>query len=75
MVKAKIAVCLIKHHAMKTYEGVEILIHYFFIFGTRWALAHSLPNRLIFGERASSIRWIGGRIGLRAVRCCRSGSS
>jgi hypothetical protein len=29
MVKVKILVCLIKHHAMKTYEGVEIWIHEF----------------------------------------------
>lgn len=57
MVKAKISVCLINHHAMKTYEGV---------FGTGWALAHSRPGRLIFGKRNSGIDWIGGRMGLRA---------
>jgi hypothetical protein len=30
-----ISLCLIKHHAMKTYGGMEVQIHSFFDLGTR----------------------------------------
>jgi hypothetical protein len=34
--KVKLSLCLTKHHAMKTYWGVEVKIHAFFDLGTRW---------------------------------------
>jgi hypothetical protein len=35
-VKVKLSQCLTKHHAMKAYWGVEVYLHAFFHFGTRW---------------------------------------
>jgi hypothetical protein len=34
-VKVKSSLCLTKHHAMKTYWGVEVWLHEFFDLGTR----------------------------------------
>jgi hypothetical protein len=35
-VKLKLPLCLNKHHAMKTYWGVEVQLHSFFDLGIRW---------------------------------------
>jgi hypothetical protein len=34
--KVKLFLCLTKHHAMKTYWGVEVYLHAFFELDTRW---------------------------------------
>jgi hypothetical protein len=35
-VKVKLFLCLTKHHAMKAYWVVEVLLHAFFDLSTRW---------------------------------------
>jgi hypothetical protein len=66
----KLALCLtIKHYAMKAYGGVDVEIHIFLtsaLVGGEWSASRT--GRFTSGERAPSIRWIGGwvdpRVGL-----------
>jgi hypothetical protein len=67
-VKLKLSLCLTKHHAMKTYCGVEVQLHAFLISvldGGEWSA--SRPGRFTARERAPGTRWIGGWVGPRAV--------
>jgi hypothetical protein len=50
-VKVKLSLCLIKHHAMKTYWGVEVMLHAFLISALD-AGEWSRPGRFTPGERA-----------------------
>jgi len=34
--KLKLSLCLTRHHAKKTYWGVDLQLHVFFYLGTRW---------------------------------------
>jgi hypothetical protein len=67
-VKVKLSLCLTKHHAMKTYWGVEVKLHAFLnsaLDGGEWSasrLGHFTP-----GERTPGTRWIGVWLGPRAV--------
>jgi hypothetical protein len=67
-VKVKLSLCLTKHHAMKTYWGVEVYLHEFLapaLDGGEWSA--SLPGLLTPRERAPGSHWIGGWVGPRAV--------
>jgi hypothetical protein len=65
-VKVKLSLCSTKHHAMKTYWGVEV--HHALLTsalgGGEWSA--SRPSRFAPGERASGTHWIGGCVGPRA---------
>jgi hypothetical protein len=60
-VKAKLSLCLTKHHAMKTYWVVEVKCHAFFtsaLEGSKWSASPPPPD--------SGTRWIGDWLGPRA---------
>jgi hypothetical protein len=66
-VKVK-SLCLAKHHAMKTYWGVEVQLHAFLAWaldGSEWST--SRPGRFTPRERAPGTHWIGGWVGPRGV--------
>jgi hypothetical protein len=70
MVKAKVklSLCLIKHHAVKMYWGVEGHLHTFLasaLDGGEWSA--SRPGRLTPRERAPGTHWIGDWVSPRAV--------
>jgi len=53
--------CLTKHHAMKTYWGMEVKLHTFLtvaLEGGEWSA--SRPGRFTPRERVPSTHWIGG---------------
>jgi len=53
-----------KHHAMKTYEGVEVQLHAFLTLVLdegKWSASH--PGHFTPGESASGIHGIGSWIG------------
>jgi hypothetical protein len=58
--KAKLFLCLIKYHAMKTYEAVEVQLHAF-LNDARWTA--SRPGIFTPGEREPDAHWIGGPTG------------
>jgi hypothetical protein len=63
-VRVNLSLCLIKHHAMKTYGGVEVHFHAFLnsvLEGDEWLA--SRPGRFIPGETDSGTQWIGGWVG------------
>jgi hypothetical protein len=67
-VKVKLPLCLTKHHSMKTYWGVEVLLHAFLtsaLDGGEWSA--SRPGRFTPRERAPGTHSIGGWVGPRAV--------
>jgi hypothetical protein len=67
MVKAKLSLCLTKHYAIKTYEGVDVQIQVFLIValvGGEWSA--SRPGRFNPGERADHNHWKGGCVSPRA---------
>jgi hypothetical protein len=67
-VKVKVFLCLTKHHAMKTYWGVEVYFHAFLtsaLDGDKWS--GSRPGRFTSRERAPGAHWIGGWVCTRAV--------
>jgi hypothetical protein len=75
----KLSLCLVKHHAMKTYVGVEVELHTILvsaIHGGEWSV--SRPGHFNIRERAPDIPWIGGwmgpRIFLGAVASTSAGS-
>jgi hypothetical protein len=54
--KGTFSLCLIKHHTMKSYEGVEVQIHVIFILGLdggEWSA--SWPSHFTQGERTPGI--------------------
>jgi hypothetical protein len=58
---AKLYLWLTKHHAMKTYVGVEVQPHAFLIsapVGSEWSASRHV--RFNPGVRASGTHWIGG---------------
>jgi hypothetical protein len=58
-VKVKLSLCLIKHHAMKMYKGVEVWLRAFIISaldGRERTASH--PGHFIPGERAPGTNWI-----------------
>jgi hypothetical protein len=60
-VKVKLSLYLIKHHAMKTYWGVEVYLHVFStsaLDGGEWSASH--PGHFTPRERAPGTHWIGG---------------
>jgi hypothetical protein len=66
-VKVKLSLCLTKHRAMKTYWGVEVLLHVFLtsgLYGGEWSASRS--GRFTPRERAHGTRWTGGWVGPRA---------
>jgi hypothetical protein len=65
--KVKLSLCLIKHHSIKTYGGVEVYLHAFLISaldGGEWSASH--PGRYTNRERSPDTHWIGGWVGPRA---------
>jgi hypothetical protein len=65
--KVKLSLCLTKHHAMKTYWGVEVQLHAFLtsaLDGGEWSA--SRPGRFTPREKAPFTHWIGGSVGPRA---------
>jgi hypothetical protein len=63
---SKLTLCLIKLHAMKTYEEVEQL-HAFLtsaLAGSEWSASDS--GRFTSGERAQGTQWVGRSVGSRA---------
>jgi len=63
--KVKLSLCLIKHHAIKTYEGAGIYFHAFLTSapdGNERSI--SRPDRFAPGTEPPSIQWIGGWVGL-----------
>jgi hypothetical protein len=63
----KLSLCLTKHHAVKTYWGVEVQRHTFLtaaLEGDEWS--DSRPGRFTPGERVPSSHWIGSWGGTRA---------
>jgi hypothetical protein len=67
-IKVKLSLCLTKHHAMKTYWGVEIQLHALLISaldGGEWSA--SRPGCFTPRERALGTHWIGGWVGPGAV--------
>jgi hypothetical protein len=66
-VKVKLSLCLTKHHAMKTYWGIEGIAPCILDLGTRWRWVVSLTPRPLYPrERAPGTHWIGGWVGPRA---------
>jgi hypothetical protein len=68
--KVKLSLCffLTNHHAMKTYWGVEVYLHIFFISaldGGEWSA--SRPGLFNPRERFPGTHWRGGWVGLDAV--------
>jgi hypothetical protein len=66
--KVKLSLCLTKHHAMKTYWGVEVKLHDSLtstLEGGEWSV--SRPSRFTPRERAPGTHWIGGWVGPGAV--------
>jgi hypothetical protein len=58
---------VIKHYAMKAYEGVDVYIHVFLtsaLVGGEWLA--SRPGRFTPGERDPGTHWAGGWVGPRA---------
>jgi hypothetical protein len=56
-----------KHHAKKTYWGVEVQLHSFLtsaLDGREWSA--SCASRFTPGVRDHGTHWIGGWVGLRA---------
>jgi hypothetical protein len=64
--KAKLSLCLTKHHAMKTYWGSGDTAPHILDHGPRWKCA-SRPGRFDPRERAPATHWIEGWVGPRAV--------
>jgi hypothetical protein len=67
-VKVELSLCLIKHHAVKTYWGVEVYLQAFLtsaLDGGEWSA--SPPGHFNPRERAPGTHWIGGWVGPRAV--------
>jgi hypothetical protein len=68
----KLSLCLIKHNAMETYEGMEVTIHTFTIStldGGEWSVSHFghlNPRRTASGTH-SPRKIVGTRIGMVAV--------
>jgi hypothetical protein len=65
--KIKLSLCLTKHHAMKTYLGVEGQLHAFLtsaLDGGEWSASRLC--RFTPSERAPGTHWIGGWVGSRA---------
>jgi hypothetical protein len=63
-VKVKLFLCLTKHHAMKTYWGVEYTSTRSFtseMYGDEWSATH--PCRFTPRKRTPGIHWIGGWMG------------
>jgi hypothetical protein len=59
---------LTKHHAMKTFWGVEVYLHTFLTLtldGGEWSA--SRPGGFTSTERVPCTHWIGGWVGQRAV--------
>jgi len=57
-----------KHHAMKTYGGVELWLYAFItsaLDGGEWS--SSRPGRFTPGLRAPATHWRGGWVGLRTA--------
>jgi hypothetical protein len=57
---------LIKHHAMKTYDGVEVQLHVFLtsaLDGGEWLALR--PCRFTPGERARGTNWRGSWVGAK----------
>jgi hypothetical protein len=67
VIKVKLSLCLTKHHAMKTYWGVEVQLHALTsaLDGGEWLA--SRPGRFTPRERAPGTHWIGGWVGPRAI--------
>jgi hypothetical protein len=68
MVKVKVKGNLTKHHAMKTYWGVEVQLYALLTSapdGGEWLA--SCPGRFTPRERVPGTNWMGGWIGPRAV--------
>jgi hypothetical protein len=62
---AKLSLCLTKHHAMKTYWGVEVKLHALTLpLDGEWSA--SRPSRFTPRERAPRTHWIGGWMGPKA---------
>jgi hypothetical protein len=67
-VKAKLSLCLIKHHTMKTYWENGGIAPRIIDLGTRWTeWSASRPGHFIPRERARGTHCIGGWVGPRAV--------
>jgi hypothetical protein len=68
MVKVKLSLCLTKHHAMKTYLGVEVKLHAFLTSaldaGERSA---SRPGLFTLRVKAPGTHWIGDWVDYRIV--------
>jgi hypothetical protein len=63
----KLSLCLTKHHAVKTYVGMEVWLHPFLtsaLDGDEWSA--SRPRHFTCGERAPGAYRIGGWVGPRA---------
>jgi hypothetical protein len=50
MIKVKLSLCLTKHHAMKTYWGVEVQIQALFDLGTRWRCVVIFTRRPLYPQ-------------------------
>jgi hypothetical protein len=65
------SLCLIKHHAMKTYGGAEVYLHVFLTLvmdRDDWSVPHR--GCISLGERASHISrigWLGPKADLEAL--------
>jgi hypothetical protein len=66
--KVKLSLCLIKHHAMKTYWGSRGIAPRILDLGTRWRWSASRPGCFIPRKRAPGTHWIGGWVGPRDVQ-------
>jgi hypothetical protein len=64
----KLSLCLTKHHAMKTFWGVEVWLHSFLTSAVdRGEWSASRLGRFTPRERAPVTHWIRGSVGPRAV--------
>jgi hypothetical protein len=54
-VKVKVSPCLIKHHAMKTYWGVEVQLYAFCDLGSRWRWVVSCTSRPLYSQGKSPL--------------------
>jgi hypothetical protein len=66
-VQVKLSLCLAKHHAMKTYRGVEVKLHAFFtsaLDGGGWSALR--PGLFTPGERVPCTQTAVGRVDPRA---------